>query len=230
MKNLITTILLIAGASTFVYSQCNPFYVMKENGEWHMETFNAKGRPTGKIKQKVLTFSPTSSGYDALVSSLIEDEKGKQIHEGEYEFHCDNGVILVDMRNYIPKEQLEAFGKSELKMEGEDLEIPSSLSLGQQLKDGSITVTASGDGLPFKLNCTVSNRKVVGKETISTALGDVECYKITSLNTIRNQVGIAMTFTFNVVEWIAPNYGLVKSETYNKNDKLLGYTVLTYKN
>ncbi len=231
MKHLISTLLLVAGVSAAAYPQCNPFYVIKENGEWHMETFNAKGKPTGKIKQKVLSYTPTSAGFDATIHSQIENEKGKEMHAGQYEFHCDNGIIYVDMRNYIPQEQLAAFGTSELKIDGEDLQIPSDLSPGQELKNGSITVSADGGGgIPFKLNCTVSNRKVVGKETLNTAMGDIECYKVTSVNTIKNQMGIAMTFTFNVVEWIAPQYGVVKSETYNKNDKLMGYTLLTYKN
>lgn len=229
MKNLITIILLVAGGSYSLYSQCNQFYMIEENGEWQMETFNGKGKPTGKIKQKVLSYSPNGDGYDARISSLIENEKGKEVHQGEYEFHCENGIFRVDMRNYIPQEQLEAFGTSEMKMEAEDLEFPNNLSTGQELKDGSITVTAEGSAFPIKLNCNITNRKVVGKETISTPMGDLECYKINSTNTIRNQMGVAMTFTFNVVEWIAPKYGVVKSETYNKNDKLMGYTVLTYK-
>jgi hypothetical protein len=230
MKHLIATLLLVAGASSALYSQCNPFYVIEENGEWHMETYNAKGKRTGIIKQKVLSFSANGNGYDATVHSQIENEKGKEMHSDEYKFHCKDGIIVVDMRNYIPKEQLEAFGTSELTIDGQNLEIPSSLSPGQELKDGTITVSSQGgSGIPFKLNCTISDRKVVGKEPLNTAMGNLECYKVTSINTIKNQVGIAMTFTFNVVEWIAPKYGVVKSETYNKNDKLLGYTLLTYK-
>ena len=160
----------------------------------------------------------------------MEDAKGKEVHGGEYEFRCEDGIIIIDMRNYIPQEQLQAFGASEMTIDGENLEVPSSLSPGQQLKDGSITVSTQGSAIPFKMTCTISDRKVVGKETINTPMGDLDCYKITSVNTIRNQMGVAMTFRFNVVEWIAPQYGVVKSETYNKNDKLQGYTVLTYKN
>lgn len=195
-----------------------------------METYNPKGKLTGKIRQKVLSLDTKGNGFDAVVSSVMENEKGKELQNGEYRFSCDDGVVYIDMRNFIPQEQMQALGTSELKMEGENLEFPNSLTVGSELKDGSITLTGNGTGLPIKLNCVISDRKVVGKETINTAMGDLECYKITSKSTIKNQMGISMTFTFNAVEWIAPKYGVVKSESYNKNDKLMGYTILKYRN
>src|SRR5690606_6572317 len=133
------------------------------------------------------------------------------------------------MRNYIPQEQMQALGNYEMKLEAENLEFPNSLSVGSQLKDGSINITADGSAIPIKLSCLVSDRHVVDKETLSTPMGDLECYKITSKSTIKNQMGINITVTFNAVEWIAPKYGVVKSESYNKNDKLMGYTTLAYR-
>src|SRR5690606_37246697 len=230
MKHLIATILLVAGTSVSLFSQCNPFYVIKENGEWHAETYNGKGKLTGKIKQKVTDFSVNGAGFDARINALIEDEKGKEVHQGEYVYHCKDGIVYVDMRNYIPQESLKAFGDAKLVVEGEDLEIPSSLSPGQQLKDGSISVTTEGAPIPFSLTCTVTDRKVVGKETVNTPMGNIECFKVTSVNTIKSKMGVGVTVTMNVVEWIAPQYGVVKSETYSKNDKLVGYTLLAYKN
>lgn len=222
-------VLLMLGGTFCAHAQCNQFYQFEEGGEWEMETYNAKGKLTGKIRQKVLSLNSKANGFDATVSSVMENEKGKELHTGEYAFSCEDGIIYVDMRKFIPREQMEALGNYEFKMEGENLEFPNSLSVGSQLKDGSILLTAEGSTIPIKMNCVISDRKVVGMETLSTAMGDIECYKITSKSTIRNQMGINMTFTSNAVEWIAPKYGVVKSESYNKNDKLIGYTMLTYR-
>lgn len=221
--------LLLLGTSLMAHAQCNQFYQFEQNGEWEMETYNAKGKLTGKILQKVLSLDNKGNGFDAVVSSVMQNEKGKEIHKGEYAFSCEDGIIYIDMRNYIPQEQMQALGTYEMKMEAENLEFPNSLSVGSQLKDGSITLTSEGSAIPIRFNCVISDRKVVGKETLNTAMGNIECYKITSKSTIKNQMGINMTFTFNAVEWIAPKYGVVKSESYNKNDKLVGYTTLAYR-
>jgi len=220
---------LLLSTSFMARAQCNQFYQFEEGGEWEMETYNAKGKLTGKIHQKVLSLDTKSNGFDAVVSSVMENEKGKEIHKGEYAFSCDDGIVYVDMRNYIPQEQMQALGNYEMKMEAENLEFPNNLSVGSQLKDGSINITADGSAFPVKLSCLVSDRHVVDKETLSTPMGDLECYKITSKSTIKNQMGINITVTFNTVEWIAPKYGVVKSESYNKNDKLMGYTTLAYR-
>ncbi len=228
-RAFVILIVVMLGGSFLANSQCNQFYQFEEGGEWQMETYNAKGKLTGKIMQKVVSLNTQGNGFDAVVSSVMENEKGKEMHKGEYAFSCKDGIVYIDMRNYIPQEQMEALGNYEMKMEAENLEFPNSLSVGSQLKDGSIMLTAEGSAIPIKMNCVISDRKVVAKETLSTAMGDLECYKITSKSTIKNQMGINMTFTFNSVEWIAPKYGVVKSESYNKNDKLVGYTTLAYR-
>jgi len=230
MKKVFGILVLLLLSGTFwAHAQCNQFYQFEENGEWEMETYNAKGKLTGKIRQKVLSLNNKGDAFDAVVSSVIENEKGKELHKGEYAFNCKDGVIYIDMRNYIPQEQMQALGNYEMKMEAENLEFPNSLDVGSQLKDGSINITAEGSAIPIKMSCVISDRKVVAKETLSTAMGDLECYKITSKSTIKNQMGINMTITMSAVEWIAPKYGVVKSESYNKNDKLVGYTTLAYR-
>src|SRR5690606_19193341 len=230
MKKVFGILVLLLLSGTFwAPAQCNQFYQFEENGEWEMETYNAKGKLTGKIRQKVLSLDNKGDAFDAVLSNVTENEKGKELFKGEYALSCKDGVIYIDMRNYIPQEQMQALGNYEMKMEAENLEFPNSLDVGSQLKDGSINITAEGSAIPIKLSCVISDRKVVAKETLSTAMGDLECYKITSKTTVKNQMGINMTITMNAIDWIAPKYGVVKSESYNKNDKLVGYTTLAYR-
>jgi hypothetical protein len=40
------------------------------------------------------------------------------------------------------------------------------------------------------------------------------------------KMGINMNMNFSTVEWIAEKVGVVKSETYDKNGALTGYTLL----
>jgi hypothetical protein len=210
-------------------AQCNDFFPIKNGTEWTFENYNAKGKATGKNHQKVTAFTPAGSGFTATINSIMYNEKGKEQAKGDLIVSCENGVITMDMRKFIPEEQYKAFGSTEVKVESENLQFPAKLSVGQSLKDGSITITSVGSQLPMNMDVTISERTVEAKETITTPAGTFDCYKIKSKMHIKNQVGITMNFDFSAIEWLAPNGGMIKSESYNKNGKLVGSTLLIEK-
>jgi hypothetical protein len=226
MQKLIC-LLLFACAAVTVNAQCNEFYQFSEGSEWELETYNAKGKVTGKNHQKVTSLEKTSNGYNASIHSVFYNDKGKETMKGDLAFKCENGTMYIDMRNFISQEQLEAFKNYEMKVESENLEMPGKLTVGQSLKDGSVNLTASGAPLPTSMNMVITDRKVVAKENITTPAGTFECYKITSNIATTTQMGIKMNLNFSTVDWIALKVGSVKSESYNKNGKLMGYTILT---
>lgn len=227
MRNLIYTLVLIICATAGVMAQCNEYYQFGEGNEWEFQTFNAKGKLTGKNHQKVTKFEKTSDGFVAAVKSTFYSDKEKETMSGDLEFRCEGGTMYIDMRNFISDEQLKAFGEQELAVDSENLEIPSNLSVGQTLKDGSVKVTASGSGIPMAITVDITNRKVVGKESITTPAGTYECFKITSSVATVTQMGIKMNVNISSIDWITSKLGVIKSESYNKNDKLMGYTVLS---
>ncbi|HEX5167671.1 MAG TPA: hypothetical protein VFW11_00755 [Cyclobacteriaceae bacterium] len=227
MQKLIILFLLFTCCTLNVRAQCNEFYQFSQGNEWEFEMYNAKGKVTGKNHQKVISYDKTSSGFNAVVNSVFYNDKGKETMKGDLSFKCENGIMYIDMRNFISEEQLQAFKGYEMKLESENLEMPSSLSVGQSLKDGSVSITAVGSGIPIALNMKISDRKVAGKETITTPAGTYECYKITSNIATQTQMAIKMNLNFSSVEWIALKVGTVKSESYNKSGKLVGYTILT---
>ncbi|MBL7842823.1 MAG: hypothetical protein KF846_08070 [Cyclobacteriaceae bacterium] len=209
-----------------LFAQCNDYYVLEQGTEWTYENFGKNGKTSGKNQQKVTAYEKIGNGYKATVNSVIFSDKGKKVMEGDLEMTCENGVMTMDMRKFIPEEQQKAFSSYEMKMESENLELPSKLSAGQTLKNGSITMTATGSPIPMTMSVQITDRKVVGKETITTPAGTFECYKITSKSTTQSKMGINMTFEFSSTEWIAEKVGMVKSESFDKNGKSNGYTVL----
>lgn len=222
-----TAILLFAlFCTTFAIAQCNSFYVIDGGSEWTFENFNPKGKTTGKNEQKVTAFEKTASGYKATVASTLWNEKGKKVTEGELELICDNGTFIMDMRKFIPEEQQKAFSSYEMKIESENLELPSKLSVGQTLKNGSVNLSAVGSPIPMKITVNITDRKVEAKESITTPAGTFECYKISSKSNTQMQMGINMSLNFSGTEWIAEKVGMVKSESFDKNGKSAGYTLL----
>ncbi|HRJ28762.1 MAG TPA: hypothetical protein PLV21_08835 [Cyclobacteriaceae bacterium] len=208
------------------YSQCNDYYVLEQGTEWTYENFGKNGKTSGKNQQKVTAYEKIGNGYKATINSVIFSDKGKKLMEGDLEMTCQNGVMIMDMRKFIPEEQQKAFSSYEMKMESENLELPSKLSAGQTLKNGSITMTATGSPIPMNMSVQITDRKVVGKETITTPAGTFDCYKITSKSTTQSKMGVSMSFEFATTEWIAEKVGMVKSESFDKNGKSAGYTLL----
>lgn len=225
MRNPVLILLLLIIGLTKGFAQCNVFYQLEAGSMWEMENFNAKGKLTGKNAQKVIAFDGNSDSFTAKINSVISDEKGKEVMHGDLDFSCNNGTMIIDMRNFVSEEQMKAFESYELKIEAENLEVPNSLSVGESLKDGVMTVTAMNSPIPMTMNISITNRKIVGKESVTTPAGTFECYKITSDLTVETKMAIGFTLSFSTVEWLAPKVAVVKSESYKKG-KLQGYSLL----
>jgi len=220
-------LLLFFIPSAIALAQCNDYYVMDEGSAWTYESFDAKGKSAGINEQKVTAYQKTGNGFKATIHSIFTDKKGKDVMEGDLEMSCQNGTMIIDMRKFLPEEQLKAFGSYEMKMESENLEVPSKLSVGQSLKNGSIKMTAVGSPMPMTMEVNITDRKVVARESITTPAGTFECYKITSKSISKTHIGINMSFEFGNTDWIAEKVGMVKSESTDKKGKPSGYTILT---
>ena len=74
----------------------------------------------------------------------------------------------------------------------------------------------------MNMTTKVYNRKVEAIEKITTEAGTFECYKITY------DVFTDAMIDINTkgIDWIARDVGTVRTENYNKNGKLTGYTEL----
>jgi len=207
-------------------AQCNEYYVLNDGTAWTYETYNAKGKLNGKTQQNVKSFEKTATGFNAVVTSVLYNDKGKEQTKGDLEMSCVNGTFIIDMRKFIPEEQQKMFASYKMTIQSENLELPAKLTVGQMLKDGSITLATEGSPLPMKMTVVISDRKVEGKETITTPAGTFECFKISSKSKVSTQMGVNMSFNFSTIEWIAPKVGMVKSESFDKNGKPNGYTQL----
>ena len=134
---------------------------------------------------------------------------------------CKDGVFTFDMDQYLNDEMLAGMGDMEFTIEGDNLEFPSKMNVGDVLKDGKISLTVEGMAM-MNMTTTVHNRKVEAIENVTTEAGSFECYKISYDILTDAMIDIRM----KSIEWIARDVGAIRTETYNKNGKLTGYTEL----
>ena len=91
------------------------------------------------------------------------------------------------------------------------IELPNNLSVGQELADANVNVAMSISGMKMKIEAKTTNRKVVAKESVTTAAGTFDCVVLTA--DISSKVAFA---NVNVSDklWLAKGVGIVKQETY----------------
>ena len=196
----------------------------KEGTVLVMESYDGKDKFQSRSETTITNFDETSTGYSATVAYKLSDKKDKVTSEGEYKMECDHGVIKIDMSGFIPAESMAAFEDMDVEITTDQLAYPSSLESGQVLNDASFSLTASSGPIPMKMDFDITNRKVEGKESVTTPAGDFDCYKIT-YNTHTKMMMANMNF--NAVEYLSEKCGVVKTESYKSNGNLIGYTLLT---
>jgi len=227
MKNLLKGLAFIFILSipykSWAQSDCNPYFLLKEGRKWTSANYNAKDKYQGKQSYEVLSLEEESDGkLIANVMLISYDKKDKVVMEKEVEFTCKDGVVEIDMSKYIPEETMEGFKNMDVEMEFEAITIPENLEAGQYLEDGGVNMTISGP-MQMNMEIKIQDRKVMAKENIEVPAGTYEAWKINSIM----KLDMMMTRETKIVEWIAKNVGVVRSEQYDKKGKLNSYTVLT---
>ena len=208
-----------------VYAQdCVPYYPVKEGIVREMASYDKKDKLTGTTIQTVKEIKTTGNITEWTIGTVSKDDKGKELSAGDLHMTCEAGIFKMDMRNFVDDETLKAYEDMEVTMDATDLDFPGDLSVGQTLKDGSITIKISSQGMSMMtMVVKIYDRKVEAIEDITTPAGTFSCYKMTS--TIESKT--MFTIIAKTTDWMAKNVGSVRSETYDKDGKLTGYMVLT---
>lgn len=203
---------------------CRLYFPDEVGTSREMTSYDKKDRPASRVVQTILEKDVSGQDITLKVETVIYDEDDEEFSRSEVEIGCVNGVFSIDMSEYVT-EMLEAYQSMDIEMEGDNLVFPTNLSVGDNLPDGNINVTANSSGVTImNMDITIANRKVEAKEEVTTPAGTFDCYKISYETVSKNRL---MTVTVRGMEWIAEGVGLVKSESYNKKGKLTGYSLLT---
>jgi len=199
-----------------IFSQdCSNYYFLQNNKTIEMTISNNKGKESGKMTYVVSDSKKNGSSITATINSEFVDAKGKTISKATNNVKCESGVMQMDMKTFIPPAQMEQMKSGEAKATDVYLEYPANMNVGDQLKDGQFNMDyESTSGLKSSIEISITDRKVEGKETITTSAGTWECYKISAKNKIVSKIaGIGFPIKMDVVEWFAPGFGIVKTES-----------------
>ncbi len=195
------------------------YYPFEEGTAFQITGYDKKGKINSVVDYSITDVTDNT----ATIKAKISDKKGKEITTTDYKINCNNNTISIDFKSMMNPDMFAQYKDIEIDFEGTNIELPNDLSVGKDLKDANMVMIMNMGGMKMNMTMDLVNRKVEGKERISTPAGTFDCYVIT----YTTEVKMGMKSTFKNKEWIAEGVGMVKSENYNKKGKLLGYSELT---
>jgi hypothetical protein len=204
--------------------ECQPYYLVDKGAVREMASYDKKDKLTGTTIQTVKDITVAGNKTEWTIGTVSKDEKGKELSSGDLHMSCEEGIFKMDMKNFIDEETLKSFEGMEITMDAKDLDYPAVLAPGQTLPDGNITIKVTSQGMAIMtMVVKIYDRKVEAIEDMTTPAGTFSCYKMTS--TIETKT--MFTVIAKNTDWIAAKVGSVRSESHDKDGKLMSYMVLT---
>lgn len=226
MKNMYLKTILIFLISSVAIAQnnCSKYYPMIEGASFEYTNYDKKGKTEGTASYQVTNVAVNGPNTTATMAMELNDKKGQEIYRTDYSFTCTGNMVNVDYNSLIPPNMLEQYQEMEMDITGTDLELPNDLTVGQQLSDANVTLKMSMGGVNMTTTVDLTNRAVEKKETVTTPAGTFDCFVIYTDNKVKAMI---MKQSFPSRVWFAEGVGMIKQESYSKNGKLTGSTVLT---
>ncbi len=227
MKKVLT-VLIFSLFTFYTYAQddCSKYYPMNEGASYEYTNYNKKGKVDGVTKYTITKVSTDGNATTATLNLDLSDKKGKEIYTTSYNFTCENNIVRIDYKSLFPAAMLKQYESMGLEMElsGNDIEVPNDLSVGKELMDANVTINMNMSGIDMSVSVDMTNRKVIGEESVTTTAGTYNCY-ILSEDTTSKTMGANIEMSSKL--WLAEGIGMIKHETYKRNGDLMSKSELT---
>ncbi len=209
----------------YAQTNCEPYVPVDKGSVWEITNYSAKGKPTGRIVHELVNKVENANEITFTIKTITYDTKDEEIYTNTFDAKCSNGKFEFDMAVKMDGGALKAYENMEVTVDASKFEIPSFNSpSGSSLEDGSLMVkVGTGAIAMFKMTVLVTERIVEGKEELVTPAGSFKCIIISQKVSTKMMIRVRGSSK----EWYAENTGLVRSESYNKKGKLMGYSELT---
>jgi len=215
---------VFAAQTSNAQSSCSTYYPLVDGANFQYTNYDKKGKEEGQINYTVTNVESSGDNVSATMMMEMVDKKGNT-YTSDYNMACEGNVVKIDFKSLMNEQMLSQMGDVEMDISGTDVELPNSLSVGQELPDANMQLKMKmGGAINMNTNVETINRKVEKQESVTTPAGTFDCYVIYS----ETKTKMMMTNqTFPSRTWLAEGVGMVKQESYNKKGKLMGGMLLT---
>lgn len=206
-------------------TDCKSLGQFKKGFKTQMTSYDKKDQVANIVNQEVVEVGE-EDGDLVATCKISTDEKFARSKKDEFttKLRCHNGSIVMNFRDMMgSRTSFSEMKNMEMKITGDNVEIPNKLMVGQTLPENTMNMQMIMNGTPLMtMSCTMKDRIVEKKETITSSAGTFDCYKITYK--IMNSTGMGEQYSYAI--WM--DKGLtVKTATFDEDGKSMGYSLLT---
>ncbi|MCH9661402.1 MAG: hypothetical protein K0U54_10885 [Bacteroidetes bacterium] len=198
---------------------CSDFYPFNEGASFQITNYSKKGKVAAVSDFAV----SNTTGDTATITTQLKDNKGKVLSDGSFDIKCSNNGIEMDVKSLLSPELFKQFKDFKTDISGTNIVIPNDLSVGQELPDADMHMAVDMGGINMNMDVSLTDRKVVATENVTTPAGSFDCFVITYTSNIK----MGMNRKGTAKQWFAKGVGMVKQEDYNKKGKVTSSSLLT---
>lgn len=201
------------------------FFPTREGTVLVYKTFDKKNNLTNMLRYTIKEVKTNGSDMDITYLCESIDPKEKPVFKEEITIHQKGDKIYFDMSSFINKAAFQQEGQipAELEIKGNELQVPLNPNPGDMLPDANVEMALKMGFVNMKMMADLTNRKVEAVEDVTVTAGTFNAYKF-SCDVNSSAMGIKSK-TRNV-DWYAKGIGTIKTETFDKNGKLVSRTEL----
>lgn len=225
MNTLLTFIAVLSISFGVLSQDCSSLNMIQKGSKWELTNYNKKDKVQSSTVYHVTDLTSTSDAVIWKISVEMKDDDGEIYNSTESEISCEEGVFKMSMEQFMNNEQFQGMQEMDVEINASDIEYPTVPKVGETLPDATITMKASTNGMTvMNMTTRIKDRKIESEEEIETPAGSFSCLVISQTTVIANQL---LSKDFKSKDWYVPGFGVVRSESYKSNGKLIGYSLLT---
>lgn len=230
MRKFFLLIFLVCMVNTFLSAQdCFTFFPGNEGATLVNKTYDSDNNFLNTMVYRVDKSYGYLNGSDMQVSFIITDTLNRIIDSGNIDASCTEGNFYLKMVNRsLSPEVMQSIG-THTELTGNFMDYPNTFNSnassngGFQTATGEYTIRDRNNKNEI-VSVRIYDRKFEKNERIATPAGTFDTAKIRfKFDCTKDNI----TRTHKGIEWYAAGAGIVRAETYDSNNNLENYTILT---
>ncbi len=188
-----------------------PFYPVKKGVVMTYASSTGKGKPASYTRTSITDVQwQDERNYSVTTSSEILDADKNPMTSAPFTAGAkvENGIVTYD-----PKTMAGQLTEG-MEISGDHFFLPDNITVGDRLPDYTMTVSIAG----MKTVSENTGITVSGQETVTVSGNQIDCYIIES-TVATSALGFKSSMTQKV--WYGRGIGQVRTESYDKNGKLM---------
>lgn len=206
---------------------CNNLIFFQPGAEIYAKSYSEAGKVISSMHTKVKDVIKEEEGMMVAYVEASDTSSGNRVLDMKYNYKCDGKSIYFDLASMMRSTAQD----QDAKFEASQIEYPIAVKAGETLPDANGVMSMEKGGRKMTMKYHYKERKVDGKEKVTTPAGTWNCYKISNVVEIEMDFPgldekakkIMQTMTNQMkttgITWFAPDFGIVKMELY-QNGKL----------